>query len=161
MSTLYEISANIELLADNLIDEETGEIREEVMAHLDELNMEKETKLENIGCLIKSLKAEGEAHDAEMKAQKQKRDVKYRKMERLMQYADYILDGEKFETPKVGFSFRKSESVDILDEDLVPDEFCLFKTERKPMKTDIKKLLKGGAEIPGCVLRTSRNLQVK
>lgn len=158
---LFEIDVEIERLSEHLIDEETGEINEEVMEQLDQLQMDREKKLENIGCLIKDVKAEAEAIDAEIKALKSRRDSKMRKLESLMNYASYALNGEKLETARVAFSFRKSESVDIIDEDVIPDSLCQYKTERKPMKSDIKKLLKNGAEVPGCVLRESRNLQVK
>lgn len=158
---LFEIDIEIERLSEHLIDEITGEINEEVLEQLDQLNMDREKKLENIGCLIKEVHAEADAINEEIRALKDRRDMKLRKMDRLMKYASYALDGKKLETPKVAFSFRKSKSVDIIDENLVPDEYCIFKTERKPLKMDIKKMLDNGEEIPGCVLRESNNLQVK
>lgn len=158
---LFNIDVEIERLSEHLIDEETGEINEEVMEQLEQLNMDREKKLENIGCLIKEVKAEAEAIDAEMKALKSRRDTKLRKMESLMNYASYALDGKPLETSRVAFGFRKSDSVEIIDEDVVPDEYCQIKTERKPMKPDIKKMLRSGKDVPGCVLREHLNLQIK
>ena len=158
---IFEIDAEIERLSEHLIDEETGEINEEILAQIDQLEMDRKTKLDNVGCLIKDCMAEAEAIDGEMKALKKRRDSKLRKADRLMNYASYALDGKPLETARVAFSFRKSESVDIIDESVIPDALCQYKTERKPMKSDIKKLLKNGAEVPGCVLRESKNLQVK
>ena len=71
------------------------------------------------------------------------------------------LGGQRFETAKVAFSYRKSERVDVINEEIVPDKFCRFETKRVPSKTDIKKMLKSGEEVPGCVLVESQNLQIK
>lgn len=158
---IFEIDAEIERLSEHLIDEETGEINEEILAQIDQLEMDRKTKLDNVGCLIKDCMAEAEAIDAEMKALKKRRDSKLRKVDRLMNYASYALDGKPLETSRVAFSFRPSKSVDIIDESVIPDELCNYKTERKPMKTEIKKLLDNGTEVPGCVLRINQNLQVK
>ena len=158
---LFSIDVEIERLADQLIDEETGEINEEVMAQLEDLEMARDTKLENLGCLIKAKMAEAEAHDAEMKTQKKWRDSCLKEVDRLMAYAGLVLNGEKFETAKVKFGWKKSTGVVIPDESLVPDEYCLYKTERKPLKAEIKKLLKGGTEEPGCFLEERQNLQLK
>ena len=158
---LFEIDVNIERLADQLINEETGEINEEVMAELDELEMARDKKLENIGCLIKAKMAEAEAHDAEMRTQKMWGDSCRKEVDRLMAYAGLVLNGESFETTKVKFGWRKSTGVVIPDESLVPEEYCLVKKERKPMRGEIKKLLKGGQEVPGCFLEERQNLQIK
>lgn len=158
---LFNIDVEIERLSEHLIDEETGEINEEVMEQLDQLQMDREKKLENIGCLIKAKMAEAEAHDAEMKTQKKWRDSRLKEVDRLMAYAGLVLNGEKFETTKVKFGWKKSTGVVIPDESLVPDEYCSFETERKPMKAEIKILLKSGEEVPGCFLEERNNLNIK
>ena len=67
----------------------------------------------------------------------------------------------KFETARVKLSFRKSESVAIADESLIPDEFIKTEIIKNPMKNDIKKALKAGELVPGAGLVENLNLQVK
>ena len=156
--TLYEID---KALADFEfeIDEETGEILN--AADLDELKMAREDKIENIGLYIKNLEAEKEAvkHEKDNFADREKRLGK--KIDSLKRYLTYALQGEKFSTPKVAVSFRKSESVLIKDEYLVPDEYCEFTVMRKPNKKNIKDALKKGAEIMGVELVEKQNVNIK
>ena len=156
--TLYEID---KALADFEfeIDEETGEILN--AADLDELKMAREDKIENIGLYIKNLEAEKEAvkHEKDNFADREKRLGK--KIESLKGYLTYALDGQKFSTPKVAVSFRKSESVHITDEYLIPDEYKLFTVVKKPDKKTIKDALKNGKEIMGCELLEKQNISIK
>lgn len=158
---LYEMNEQIETLTEQLVDEETGEINEEVMKQLDELNMDRDEKLEGCGIVIKNLAAECVGLEAEIKSLKERLAVKVNRVNNMMRYVDNNLRGEKFETAKVAFSYRKSQSVDVIDEEIVPDELCKYETTRKPVKTEIKKLLKSGKEVPGCVLVEKNNLNIK
>lgn len=156
--TLFEIDkALAEFEFD--IDPETGEILN--INDLDELQMAREQKLENIGLYIKNLEAEKEAvkHEKDNFADREKRLGK--KIDSLKKYLTYALDGQKFSTPKVAVSFRKSESVHVTDEHLIPDEYKLFTVVKKPDKKIIKDALKKGKEIMGCELIEKQNIQIK
>ena len=156
--TLFEINKAI-MDFEFEIDEETGEILN--ANGLDELEIAKEEKIENIGLWIKNLLAEAEAvkHEKDNMAIRQKRLEK--KAESLKGYLTYALDGEKFSTPRVAMSFRKSESVVIPDDAIVPDEYCNISVIKKPDKTVIKKALKEGKEVLGAELVTKQNIQIK
>ena len=156
--TLFEINDAI-LNFEYEIDEETGEILN--AEALDELNIAKEEKIENVGLWIKNLEAEAAAVKAEKDnmAARQKRLEK--KAESLRGYLTYALQGEKFSTPRVAMSFRKSESVHITEEYLIPDEFMNIKITKTPDKTELKKALKEGKDILGAELITKQNLQIK
>lgn len=158
---LYDMNAQIEELSERLVNTETGEIDEAVMKELDELNMARDEKLEGCGIVIKNLAAECIGLKVEIDALKERMSSKERRMDNMMRYVDNNLRGEKFETSKVAFSYRKSQSVDVVNEDAVPDELCRYETTRKPVKTEIKKLLKNGEEVPGCVLVEKNNLNIK
>lgn len=163
MATLWEINEEIEqiLLFDDMVDPETGEVNEDLMKRLDELEMERDEKLEGCGIVMKELNAEIVAIKAEMDALKKRMTTKMNRLDRIGEYVSRTLGGKKFETPKVAFSFRKSEKVDVVNEDLVPENFCDFETKRKVRKTDIKAAIKSGKDVPGCVLVESKNLQIK
>lgn len=156
--TLYEID---KALADFEfeIDEDTGEILN--AADLDELNLARDQKIENIGLYIKNLEAEKEAvkHEKDNFADREKRLGK--KIESLKGYLTYALDGQKFSTPKVAVSFRKSESVLVKDKYLIPDNYMNLSVVREPNKAAIKNALKRGEEIMGVELIEKRNVQIK
>ncbi len=158
---LYELNEQMELLDAQLIDSETGEINEEVMEQLEKLEMDHKQKLENIGILIKTLTFEADGLTAEKKRLDKRIKQKMAKIERLCNYVNNDLKGEAFETSKVHYHYRKSQSVDVIDEDAIPEQYMDYQTVKKPIKTDIKKALKAGEEVPGCQLRTNFNLQVE
>lgn len=161
MATLYEINEQIEALTEQLIDDETGEINEEVMEQLEQLEIDRNEKIEACGIVMKQLASEIEAINREIKALKARAEAKANRHDRIGEYVKATLHGEKFETAKVAFSYRKSQSVEVTDESIIPDEWCKFETTRKPVKTEIKKALKAGEKIPGCVLIENTNLQIK
>ena len=161
MSTLWEIDEQIRNMTEMLVDEETGEINEEALDTLEQLELDRDIKLENCGIVMKNLRAEIEAIQAEIKALKKRATAKANKYDRLAEYVKRSLDGETFETSKVAYSYIKSQSVDVVNEELVPDEWCKFETTRKPVVSNIKKALKDGEQVPGCVLVENMNLQVK
>lgn len=156
--TLYEID---KALADFEfeIDEDTGEILN--AADLDELEMARNDKIEGISLWIKNLEAEKEAvkHEKDNFADRQKKLEK--KIESLKGYLTYALDGQKFSTPKVAVSFRKSESVLVKDKYLIPDSYMNLSVVREPNKTAIKNALKRGEEIMGVELLEKRNISIK
>lgn len=160
-ASLFEINRSIEELTDKLIDPDTGEINEEVMEQLDRLEMDQDEKLEAYGMVILNLKSEIEALLNQSKAFKARADVKMHKVNRMEEMAARTLKGQKKEYTNVAFSFRKSKSVNVVNEEVVPDELCMFRTERKPNKVEIKKLLNAGEVVPGCVLEEKLNLNVK
>ncbi len=160
-NTLWEINEQIDALTEQLVDEETGEINEEVMEQLEQLAIDRDEKIEACGIVMKQLASEVDAINTEIKALKARANAKANRYDRIAEYVKQTLKGEKFETPKVAFSYRKSQSVDVVNESIVPDEWCKFETTRKQMKSDIKKALKNGENVPGCILVESTNLQIK
>jgi len=160
---LYEINAELE----KLIDPETGEIADiELFEHL---AMERSTKIENIALWIKNLESDAESLQAEEKKLKERRVSAENNAERLHDFLSGMLsDGEKFETPRVKLSWRKSESVKILipEEDFIAwakkvnDDLLSYK-EPTINKVEIKKRLNAGEAITAATLLQSNNLQIK
>ena len=106
---LYEINGELE----KLIDSETGEISN--IEAFEQLSMERETKLENIALWIKNLESDATAIRAEEKALAERRRNMENRADGLRDYLAVMLgDGEKFETPRVKLSWRKSSAVTIL-----------------------------------------------
>lgn len=151
---LYEINAAIE----NCVDHETGEIINQEA--LDALKMERNEKIENIACWIKDLRAEAEALKNEREALAYREKVAKNKIASLSGYLANQLEGEKFKTPRVLVTYRKSETVEVHDINGVPDEF-LIPQPAKLDKVGLKKALKQGAFIAGASIVEHQNIQIK
>lgn len=140
------------------VDVETGEIFD--IDKFEELNLEREIKIESICLWIKNLKAEAEALKQEKDSFAQRQKVAENKMESLKRYISNYLEGTPFESAKVKVSFRKSESLEILDGAIIPDEFLRFK-EPEVNKAELKKALKSGMNIDGVSIVENKNIQIK
>ena len=84
------------------------------------------------------------------------------KADSLQRYLDRILDGNKFSTPKVAISYRKSKAVQIADEDaFIKAGAYLILQEPKIDKKAISEALKNGTVIAGAELVERNNIQIK
>ena len=151
---LYEIDSAIL----DCVDVETGEIFDE--EKFEALALEKDAKIENICLWIKNLTAEAEALKAEEAAFAKRRKSAETKKESLKKYIAGYLDGTPFKTTKVAVSFRKSESLEIDDWTLVPNEYLKIVVPEVD-KTAVKKALKEGKCIEGVSLVEKQNIQIK
>ena len=157
--TIYEIDKEIL----NCIDLETGEIID--IDKLNELELERDAKIENVACWIKELKAEAEAIKAEKLALAERQKVAENKAESLKKWLAFALNGEKFKTAKCSVSFRKSEVVEITDEGLSNlmkehDELLTYKAP-EPNKKAIKDALKDGLSVQGVRLECNTSVIIK
>lgn len=153
---LYEIDAAIMAC----IDEETGEITDP--AKLDELDMARDQKIENIALYIKDLRAEASAIKVEKDALAARQAAAEKKADSLKAYLSGYLDGEKFKTPRVAISWRKSESIEVSDVYRLPEEFLQYQ-EPKVKKTELKKAMQLGFTFDeaGARLVEKNNIQIK
>lgn len=151
---LYEIDQAIL----NCIDLETGEIID--TEQLDKLTMERETKLENVACWIKELKAEAEALKAEKMAFAKRQQVAENKMESLKKYLAYALDGQAFKTTRASVTFRKSQAVEVADIWKLDENYLRYK-EPEADKTAIKEALKAGQTVAGATLVENTSVIIK
>ena len=157
--TIYEIDQAIM----ECVDLETGEIID--TDKLNELELERESKIEGVACWIKDLKAEAEALKNEKQALAERQRVAENKAESLKKWLAYALQGEKFKTTKCAISFRKTEAVEVTDEGLENlmkehDELLTYKAP-EPNKTAIKQALKDGLNVAGVQLVQNTSTIIK
>lgn len=156
--TLYEIEQAIL----DTVDMETGEIID--CEKLDALTMERDQKIENIALWVKNLEADAKAYKEEKDSFAQKQKAAENKVKSLKEYLSRFLAGTTYKSTKVNIGFRKSESVDVFSlESLIEygnADYLKYK-EPEADKTAIKAALKSGANIPGCILVESNNIQIK
>ena len=149
--TIYEIDNEIM----NCVDMETGEVID--TDKLNDLQMERDAKIENVACWIKELKAEAEAIKNEKQALEERQRVAENKAESLKNWLAYALNGEKFKTAKCSISYRNSESVEVTEEGLEAlmrehEDLLTYKTP-EPNKKAIKDAIKNdGLTVTGVQL---------
>ena len=165
MRKLYEINEDIERCIQNGIDEDTGEFT--AFDELSALQMERDAKLEGVALYIKDARAEAAAINAEVDALKKRMEKLIRKADGAEEWLAVNLDGQKFSTPKVECTFRKSEVVELDDDfsewaTMHPD-LNLIDVQMKvvPKKAEIKKLLKADVELEHCQLVKRQNISIK
>ena len=151
---LYEIDAEIL----GCVDVETGEIFD--IDKFEELSMARDAKVENICLWIKNLKAEVEALKAEKDSFAQRQKSAENKMESLKRYLSSYLEGTVFESAKVKVSYRKSESIEISEGAVIPEEYLKFK-EPDVDKMALKSALKSGLSLEGVQIVINQNIQIK
>lgn len=185
MSSLYTINDQVDSIMAKIqsaFDESTGEIiNEELYAEsqkeLDNLEIAQNEKIENIACYIKNLCSEVFALENEIKTFSQRKKVKENQLKRVKEYlANFLkLKGiKKIETPKAVVSFRKSEVLEITDEEELLEygkyrgDFLKYR-EPEIDKAELKKYIKlcidieeDEDEMPkGARIVEKQNLQIK
>lgn len=162
--TLYEIDRAIQEALNSLVDEETGEVSEEGLQALEQLQVGLDQKLDNIGCLCKNLQAEAEALKAEEAVLKKRRESKEKKVDRLKEYMLSVMQNQgmvKHESVRVVASLRRSVAVCVEQESDIPAQYIKEKVERSIDKVGIKQALKAGEIVPGAHLEERESLQLK
>lgn len=159
--SLYEIEqVYIDWLAK--VEENDGEVTDELMIELESLTSDFDTKAETLGVFIKDLRADSEKYKAEKLKLEARQSSATKLADRLverLQSSMRTTGRTKFSSPKVQISFRNSASVKIVDETLIPEEF--WKVTKEPKKQDIKDAIKAGIEIPGAEIEQNENLWVR
>lgn len=154
------LAACVKLDESRVVDTESGEIID--LEAIAALEMERDKKIENLGCWYKNLLADAEALKAQKNAFAEREKAAKAKAESLKGFLGRYLNGQKFETAKVAMSFRKSEAVEFDAKCIgdVPEEFLKFKDPELD-KVAVKKAIEAGETVPGCELVARQNLQIK
>lgn len=158
MATLYEINEQImnfqwEVDEDGVILNPTG---------LDDLEMERNEKIRNIGLYIKNLESDADQYEKAEKEFAQKKKYAKNKIDRLKEYLANNLQGETYKSDDglLQISYRKSESVDIEMGAKIPEKYLLAQ-DPKVDKASLKQALKQGETFEGITLLVKNNIQVK
>lgn len=151
---LFEIENEIM----NCWDQETGEILDS--DRLDQLEMERDTKIENIALYIKNLTADAEALKAEKQSFAERQKAAENKVESLKKYLATYLAGQKFSTQRVAISFRKTSSVNVTDMTAIPKEYLKF-ADPTVDKNAIKAAIKAGTSVAGAEIVEGKSMSIK
>lgn len=160
---LYQImQEHINLIT--LLEENGGELTQEIEHSLQLTQEEFESKAVSYAFVVKSFEDTESLIDKEidrlsvLKSRAEKRRELFKKnlSDAMLQFGV-----EKIKTATLLLSFRKSESVQIIDESKVPFSYVEEKVTKSISKIKLKEDLKAGLKIPGVELVTNQNLQIK
>ena len=161
--TLYEINNAIQDTLEQAVDPETGELVDEaLLEQYDKLIMDRDQKVENIGLYIKNLEADAAAIKAEAKNLTARAKAAENKAEHLRNYLQFCLNGQKFQSPRLSVSFRRSQKVEVDQNRLfeIPEDYLRYKDPEVDKKR-VSEALKAGEDIPGCTLVDSVSMIIK
>lgn len=91
----------------------------------------------------------------------EKVDKEWEKAKKSIDWIMKATKTEKLETSLNNLSYRKSESVSILDEALIPEEYWKEKVTKTIDKVSIKDAIKSGKDVAGASIQENMNLQIK
>lgn len=162
--TIFEIDRQILEMVENSTDPETGELLLDE-AKLDQLQMDKEHKIENLLMFYKDTLAQAKVIKEEVESLEERQRILLNKADRLKRFAEDVLKGETFETAKVKVSYRKSESVETTEDFIAwakknRDDLLRYK-EPETDKKKIKAALLNGEELLGASIVTKQSIQIK
>ena len=158
--SLYNISVDALDLASALEEGElTPELEEALVLNKEQL----QTKAMDYAYVIKDSEYTVNAINDEIKRLQHMKKMEENKQTRLkdtLAGAMHIYGLEKIDG-MVKLSFRSSESVEIINQSQIPQEFKKIKTEIVVDKIALKEALKRGEYVEGAILKKNQNLQVK
>ena len=169
MDSIYQISEQLMNIYDELesgvgIDEETGEIDQEILNALVITKNELQTKAIDYAYVIKTFDDNITIYDKEIKRLTERKKQFQKIQDRLKEIVknamvDFGMTEIKGKTLKL--SLRKSEAVEVLDLNELDEKFKRTKITIEPDKVAIKNAIDNGEEINGAVLVKKDNLQIR
>lgn len=167
MASLWSLTME-ELSFIELMEENGGELTDEIAEELAIRRDNFKYKAEAYAKFILKLDSEADAAAAEIKRIQALKKAKENTVARLkesllaalMVFTEEDAKGiRRYETPLAKLSTRKSQSVEVLDETLLPSEFWVIKKEVS--KSTISQAIKDGESVPGAQLKDNIGLSIR
>ena len=158
---LYELTTEAKMIASLL---ETEELTSELEAMLVINQQELSDKSMNYAKVIRNLEADSDAIDNEikrLKAMKEAKDRAIDKMKEAVRNAMLSAGIDKIESSLFKLSLRRSEAVEVVNIDQLPESLVVVKKTVSADKVKIKEQIKNGIPVEGAVIVENFNLQIK
>lgn len=160
---LYEVNQALEALLEQLMpDPETGEVLvddDSIFEEINSLEMAKSSILEYLAKIVIDTKSDIAGLKAEEKRLHDRRKTFENKVDRIMNILDRECGGVKTDCGVATVCYRKSTKVEVTDNDKAVDylvsnamDNCYKVAQPTIDKTEVKKVLSAGVEIPGIEL---------
>ena len=161
--TLFEMNAEVERLMNQMCDPETGEINEEIYDALQQLEIDRDEKVDDWCYFLKQKKAELDAAKSILDNAKERYEQMESTYKRLRGRFEVLMEGEKFKSAYNSVFYRTNESV-VLDEGIdvrnVDDEYLVY-SEPKLDKNKAKAAMKLGEHVKGLHMEESTSMIIK
>jgi hypothetical protein len=161
--SLYNIEQNYLTLVENLIDN-GGELTPELETELAITKQDLQNKGVCYGFIVKELEGNIDLIDLEIKRLNALKKPLVNSIDRLknnLSQAMQMFEVTELKTPLLKINFRKSESIEVTDIDLLDADFVKTTITKAADKIAIKEAIKQGENVQGAVLVTNQNLQIK
>ena len=162
-NSIYQISKDLDDIFMQIENNE-GEITEDLSTALAITQEQMQNKGVQYGFKCLALDAENEQIDAEIKRLttiKQRNTNLEKRLKETLSNAMQHFGIDEIKMPTLKINFRKSESIEIEDESLIPDEYKVEKITKTVSKTLIKDAIKLGVDVQGASVSVNYNLQIK
>lgn len=162
MASIYELNKDYAELSAMLEEAETPEEIEAIENTLEMLDLSIEEKIENTAKYMVNVEADIQGLKTEIDRLTKIKKAKENAVERLKNNVEYAMKQKGVEKLEVGTfkaGYRKSESVEIINLDVIPADFT--KVEIKADKTAIKKAIKAGETVEGAEIKVNQNFYIK
>lgn len=159
--TLYNITKEIRLLTLEL---EEGELTPELEQALVITQEQLQEKSIQYAYAIRNLEIDSNAIDNEikrLKAMKESKDKAIDRMKEAVKSAMLASGIDKIESSLFKLSLRRSEAVEVVNIDQLPESLVTVKKTVSADKTKIKFLIKNGVPVEGAILTENYSLQIK
>jgi len=158
---LYEVTA-FQNFIEKIAEENEGEIPEHLFQQLVEKETQSLQQIEGLCKYIRNLELGINICQIEIDRINKMKEKANKRIETIKKYlTPYVVKQGKIEAGTFTLSTRKSESVKIIDELSIPEQFKEIVKTEKIDKNAIKADLKLGINVPGAELEKKDNLQIK
>lgn len=160
---LYQIEQEYLNIVQSIIDD-GGEITEEQETALSISKEQLQNKGVCYGFIVKELEGNIDLIDLEIKRLNALKKPLVNSIDRLknnLSNAMQMFEVTELKTPLLKINFRKSESVEVTDIDLLDADFVKTTITKAADKLAIKEAIKAKIPVRGAVLLTNYNLQIK
>lgn len=163
---LYEINSKyheVLAIAEAYAEDHEGEITPEMSDMLEAVSGERLEKIEACLKYYKNENAQADMIEEEAAIMKGRIEVHRSRAKWMKQYLSQIIgEGNKLELGCGSVSWRKSQTVEIIDAAAIPSRLMRIIPEtREPDKILIKDAIKSGAFINGARMINKQNIQIK
>jgi hypothetical protein len=162
-NSIFKISSDMQMIINHIMEnggEITPDVENQLMIKQDELR----TKSISYANVIRAMEYETKTIDAEIKRLQDLKRVRTNTVDRLktaLSTSMQVCGLELIEDATTKINFRKSTSLEIIDETKVPNEFKTQVITTKVDKNAIKAKIKQGDTIDGVELIENQNIQIK
>jgi hypothetical protein len=164
MSHLYEISENLRGLSS--IDPEDESMALAIRDTMEAVQGEFDEKAKAVASVILNMDSDADAIQAEIDRLTARKKAIQNRQEGIREYLRTNMEAcgiSKITHPLFSITLAKGREIAVIDDpSALPDDLVYVKTEVRPEKAEILKLLKEGVEVPGAhIERSQSSIRIK